>query len=85
MEVRRKLALLIEAIWQGDVSYKEAVKGFTSKQLDEMEQAIENYPNVYTKDGVPFIEDIVESELVEFSDSRSNGVLLIQVMINNNE
>lgn len=70
----KKLKAFIELTWSGDVTYKEAIKGFTPKQLKQMENCLGEWRDVR--------QDGLEEELVQ-DNLNDNGLLLLQIMINN--
>lgn len=83
---------LIKDLWDGDVTYQEAVKGFTQQQIAKMDTAVRYWPEIYAnlegdgKYGVPFFDQLIEDHPdIDWQDPNADGILLIQVMVNQHD
>lgn len=72
---------LIETIWDGDVSYAEAIEGFTLEEAQAMDALVQENPTVFAE-GVPYPgDDDIFDEMLAHNDAAK----LIQKMVNNIE
>jgi len=86
----KNLKRVIKETWSGDVTYQEAISGFTQKQLAMMEQTLASYPGIYQDASIiPFLDEILSGQhgdvIPEIESDLGSGMLLLQIMINNND
>lgn len=84
----KNLMRVIEKTWSGDVTYQEAIDGFSRKQLNMMEQTLKSYPGIYQDAcAIPFLDEILAGHYGDFipplESDLGSGMLLLQVMVNN--
>jgi hypothetical protein len=73
-----KMTVVIDGIWDGDVSFEEATREFDDEMLDMMEKTANDNEDIYGSHGVPDPEDNGEyADLLRTDD----GAKLIQQMI----
>ncbi len=75
------LIAIIEKTWDGDISFEEAIDGFSSDDLKSMEATLHNYETVFNE-GVPFPGD---NESYDELLKNNNGAKLLQKMIDTQE
>jgi len=89
--VMKHLKKLIKDSWDGDVTYQQAIEGFTQQQLKKMDTAVKYWPEIYLnlegdgKYGVPFFDRLVNDHDIDWQDPNADGILLIQVMVNQHD